>query len=390
MKRLFFSTALLIVTAVGFAATATPASSQAVPRVTLGEPSHSYTDGLGSLRGVRELSDGRILIADGLGEALIVWTPDTGADTLTNIGEGPGEYQMPDGLFPLPDDGTLLVDLGNARLVEIGADLSFGETTPIAQGQLGPGMTLVLPRGTDSNGRVYYEHRPGQMGAVPDSAIIRRFDPTTESEEDLAKRKLPEMKRSESGGPNNSNVSIRPVPLSAQDTWAVGFDGSIAVVRSSDYHVEWTRPDGSVLTGAPVPYDPVRVGNGEKDAWLEGLAAGLSISMFSDGGPPQLSFSRGGSTRSSSNRDEYEWPDRMPPFANASFVDGDGRAWVERSTSAGAPTLFDIFSDTGEWIAQVQLPPERTLVGFGENAVYLTRSDDFDFAWLERYETPSL
>ena len=35
------------------------------------------------MRGVRELEDGRVIIADGFGGAVIVWTPGVSADTLT-------------------------------------------------------------------------------------------------------------------------------------------------------------------------------------------------------------------------------------------------------------------------------------------------------------------
>ena len=33
------------------------------------------------MRGVRELEDGRVIIAGGFGGAVIVWTPGVGADT---------------------------------------------------------------------------------------------------------------------------------------------------------------------------------------------------------------------------------------------------------------------------------------------------------------------
>lgn len=367
-----------------------PALAQAVPMKTLGDAVDRYGDGLGSMRGVRELSDGRVLIADGAGEALIVWTPGSGADTLTNIGQGPEEYRVPDGLFPLPNDGTLLVDIGNARLVEIASDLSFGDTRPIALGPVGMGMTLLFPVGTDSDGRIYYEQRPGGMGGGADSATIARFNPADESSDQLGKRKLPEQKRTDSGGPNNQRTAITPVPLSAEDSWSVGYDGSVAVARTADYRIDWIRPDGSVVTGSPVPYEPVRVGRAEKEEWIDALGEGLQISAQSNGGPVQLSFSRGGGGQRGDAGD-YEWPDVKPPFtARAVRVDGEGRAWVMRQTEAGAATLFDIFSSSGQWTAQVELPADRQLVGFGQGTVYLTHTDELDFAWLERYQVPSI
>jgi len=373
------------------AAGAAPGLGQSVPLRTLGAATETYGDGLGSLRGVRELSDGRVLIADGAGEALIVWTPGQNADTLTNIGQGPEEYRVPDGLFPLPNDGTLLVDLGNARLVEIGSDLSFGDTRPITLGSLGPGMALLLPVGTDSSGRIYYEERPGGMTGSADSATIARFDPSSDSSDEIGKRKLPDQKREESGSTNNQRVMVRSVPLSAQDAWSVGFDGSVAVARAGDYRLEWIRPDGTLQTGTPVPYEAVRVGRAEKEEWIEALDGGLSIRMESDGGPPRLSFNRGVGGEMRGSADDYEWPEVKPPFVGgAVLVDRESRAWVQRQTEAGAPALFDVFSADGERTAQVELPADRRLVGFAEGTLYLTRSDALGFAWLERYEAPSL
>ena len=70
-------------------------------------------------------------------------------------------------------------------------------------------------------------------------------------------------------------------------------------------------------------------------------------------------------------------------------IDGHGRAWVQRHRKADEAPLFDVFDPSGRRIAQVELPENRRLVGFGENSLYLTRSDEFDFAWLEKYDAPS-
>ena len=336
----------------GFVAVLAPLAieAQEAPVLLVSQTVATYTDGLGSMRGVRELADGRVLIADGLGEALIVWTPGQGADTLTNVGEGPGEYQVPDGLYPLPNDGTLLVDLGNARLVEIGSDLSFGETRPIAQGGMSPGsmgsMTLLLPVGTDDAGRIYHQQSVGGMMSTGDSALIARFDPATGESEELGRVKRPERKHEESGGAQDRRIQIRPVPLSPEDSWNVSWDGRVAVARSGDYRLEWIGPDGLITAGPIVGYDPVDVGRAEQN-------------------------------------------DVKPFTAGGVRIDGHGRAWVQRHRKGDEAPLFDVFDPSGRRIAQVELPENRRLVGFGENSLYLTRSDEFDFAWLQKYDAPS-
>ena len=68
------------------------------------------------LSGVRELSDGSLLAADPTSQVLLRVNLEAGTvDTIGRQGAGPQEYEGPDGVFPLPGDSTLLVDLGNAN-----------------------------------------------------------------------------------------------------------------------------------------------------------------------------------------------------------------------------------------------------------------------------------
>jgi len=368
---------------------AAPGAAQDPPVVTLETPAATYADGLGSLRGVRELPGGRVLVADGLGQALIVWTPGGGADTLTNVGEGPEEYETPDGLHPLPDGATLLVDIGNARLTELDAELDFVDTRPIAQGQIAPGMSLLLPVGTDDRGRIYFQQRP-PMTEPQDSAWIARFDPATEEIERLGRVRLQDQQRSESGSANDRSVRIRPMPLTPEDAWNVGSGGRIAVARTGEYRLEWVEPDGTVVRGPVVAYDPVRVTGADREAYMEELSSGLAVLVTSDGGPPQLSFSRGG-RGAGGGPDGFTWPDVKPAFGGGAVrVDGEGRAWVRRHVAAGEPQRYDVFDILGRRIAQVRLPEDRRLVAFGDGHLYVERRDELGFAWLERYEMPAL
>jgi hypothetical protein len=99
----------------------------------LGRPQARLSDDFGSIQTVRELPDGRVLVADPLGKALYAVDLDRGTRTVVGgEGQGPQEYGQPDAVWALPGDSTLLVDLGNARLVVMGPDLAFGRTRPIS------------------------------------------------------------------------------------------------------------------------------------------------------------------------------------------------------------------------------------------------------------------
>ena len=237
-------------------------------------PSASFPREFSTIRGLLELPDGRLLIADGLGQALMIVDLATGsADTVGRTGQGPEEYRQPDGLYGLPGNAILLVDLGNGRLTELGPDLSFGQTMPLAQGDptSGMGMSLRIPQDVDAEGRVYYQGRgsmsPGRP--LPDSGTVLRWNRESGVVDTLAIVKLQEMNRTTSGGPNNQNVSISPVPLSPRDGWAAAADGRVAVVRSSPYRVDWVQTNGQIIMGPANEYRPTRIGRDDKIAYLE-------------------------------------------------------------------------------------------------------------------------
>lgn len=367
------------------------AQAQEAPRVSFGMATAAFEDGLGSMRGVRELDDGRVLIADGFGAAVIAWMPGGGADTLTNTGQGPEEYRTPDGLFPLPDGATLLVDLGNARLTRIEADLGFGETWPIARGGPNAGMTMMIPVGTDREGGIYFQQRLDGMAGMSDSAAVARFDPATGETSEVGRVRLAEQTRVESGDANNRSVNIRPVPFSNQDAWNVAWDGRVAVARADGYRLEWLDRAGGVTRGPGIPYEPVRVRRADQDEWLDQLGGGLRVEATDDGSGMRMSMSRAPSGSSNADPSDFEWPDEKPVIpAGAVAVDAEGRAWVRRHVPAGEAHLYDVFDAGGQRVAQVELPEERRLVTFGAESAYLVRSDEFGFAWLEKYPMPAV
>ncbi len=381
--------AAALTASVALVAGAVPSTLSAqVEVITLDQPQATFAEPFSSVAGLLELPDGRVMVADGLGQALVLVDMATGtADTVGRIGQGPGEYKSPDDVFPLPGDSVLLVDIGNGRLAFVGPDNSFGETTPIAQDDEDGAIRLVLPRGTDDQGRIYFQMMPPMRpgAALPDSAIVARWDRSDGTIDTVATVKLRDRSRQSSGGPNDRNVRIMPLPLTLEDAWAVRHDGMVAVARSGDYHLEWIGPDGSVVSGPPVAFDPVSVKKADKEEWIEELANGLSISVSVENGRRTTSFGRGGGPPGG-DPDDYEWPKTKPPFpANAVWISPNGDAWVERYMPAGTPESFDVFGPDGNLKGRVVLPAGRELVGFGTDSVFIVRRDEVDFQWLERY-----
>ena len=366
-------------------------------QVSMQTPDAVFPETFSVIQTVRELPDGRVLVADPLGQVLAAVNFDSGSmETLGRVGQGPAEYRQPDAVWPLPQGGTLLVDLGNGRLTRLGPDLSFGETRPYTVGDFAPGRELVLaiPQAVDGNGRLYFRSlgRPGPGGLAGDSAYVLRLDPATDAVDSVAAFKLEARTQQSSGGPNNQSVSIMPIPLSPADAWGVADDGRVVIARVGDYHLDWVAPDGSVTRGPANAWDPVRLGQAEKEEWAEDRATsggGLRMEVSVTNGAMSMQASRGGDS-DGDDLDQYQWPDRKPPFYQGRIpVDAQGRAWVRRHVGAGDQPLYDVFGRDGSRVGQVQLGAGRRVVAFGASSAYVVQTDEFGLQTLERYELPS-
>ncbi len=342
---------------------------------------------------VRELPGGRVLVADPLGQVVVSLDMDAGvADTIGGVGGGPAEYRQPDAVWPLPGDRSLLVDLGNGRLTVLSPELEFGETRPYATVDPAAGsMVRMHPQGVDAMGRIYFRGSPA-FDEDPDSLRILRMDLETEEVDSVGMFGREGRTREESGDANSQSVSITQIPLSPADAWGVAEDGRVVVVRAGDYHVDWIGTDGTVTSGPPVPYTPVRIGQGEKEEWRDGRSetgGGLGIQMMQSNGNVRITARRGGGGGDDDNLDDYPWPEAMPAFYNRPVpVDRMGRAWVRRHQRAGMLPRYDLFDGTGARVMSVDMPMGRRVVGFGARALYAVRMDDVGLQYLERYAVP--
>jgi hypothetical protein len=364
-------------------------------RVALDEPDVTFPVAFSSVAGLRELSDGRVMVSDRLGQALMIVNMDAGtADTIGRMGGGPGEYSSPSRLYPWRGDSTIVLDLGNTRFTPVGTKGGFGISTPLMS-QDGESMRLIMPEGTDRHGSVYYQARsfgarPGAPGDdAPDSALIVRWNPATGRTDTVAAVGLPERKIQRSGG----NVAMMSIPFSASDDWAVSWDGDVGVARGSGFRVEWREMDGGTKAGPDVPYDALEITQEDKDAWLEARAnpsgGGMFITVQTGGGggsdvraaPPP----RGARMVGPQIADE-DWPDVKPPFPpSAVSVTPNGHLWVERHVAHGQSSEYDVFDSDGERVRTVMLPEASRVAGFGDGVVYVARTDEYDLQWLERY-----
>ena len=128
---------------------ATPLVSQEVPVTNLSQPDTECERGFTKLVGVKELTDGRVILVDEI-ERLILLLDAQLAEgkPIGREGAGPGEYVVPSSLFPLGGDSSAVLDTPNRRLLVL---------TP--EGEPGGVVNLVGGVGTlsasDDQGRFY-------------------------------------------------------------------------------------------------------------------------------------------------------------------------------------------------------------------------------------------
>ena len=80
-----------------------------------------------------------------------------------------------------------------------------------------------------------------------------------------------------------------------------------------------------------------------------------------------------------------ELPDRAPAFTRGALrADADGNLWIRTTTLNNGRAVYDVVTCRGELIDRIELPPARTVAGFGPGVVYLAAKDSSRYTYLER------
>jgi len=348
-------------------------------------------------------------------------------------------------------DSTLFVDPAGLSMFVIDPAGKIARVASVPRSQDAPalGSNLLGNPGLDGKGRLVYRGGFGRIVAgpavaqsatrsgagdnaaraaslasmfeQPDSTALVRVDLATRKLDTAAFFKIPKNKMNVQQNERGMTVTTEINPLQTVDDWAVLADGSIALVRGQDYHVDFIRADGSASSSPKIAYDWQRLTDEDKVAIIDSAKAaferaraaapnggnvvmdgrgggggaggqpGMVVMNFSmrggeggggirtgeAGGGPQMTFV-------SAN----ELPDYRPVFAQgASRGDADGNLWVRTSaTRAGsvAGPIYDVIGQKGELIDRVQIPSGRQIVGFGKGGVVYMMARDDSGAWLER------
>ena len=371
-----------------FVLAASQVFAQQVPRVQLTTPEVEFSEPFDQVTAVRELSDGRVIVADLFARAVSLVDFRTGqATAIGREGQGPKEFAFPVGLVPLPGDTTWVTDLAQRRFLQVAPDGRPLGTVAFPDEIAGMGRV----KGADAMGRIYLQGStfggdgpPRDPSELPDSAPVLRWDRARKSVTPIGKVKLVTSAMSASGSAGARSVMIRQQPFSAGDDWAVTSAGRVGFVRVGNYHAEWSAP--APRAGTPVAFTPVPVTDADKQEMADRQKDRRGALMIAEGGSPR---SGAASPPPPPSPPPIDWPTAKPPFVpGTAFASPEGEIWVERSQPAKAPELIDVFGPAGKLTRQLRLPAGSRLVGVGTKGLYVARTDEDGLWYLQRFKNP--
>jgi hypothetical protein len=413
----------------------TPLAAQTPAVRLINAPDASSPHAFGAVATVRQLPGGSVLVNDVQKRQLSLLDPslapravvaDSASGTANSYGVRPG------GLIPYLGDSTLFVDPAGLSMFVIDPAGKIARVASVPRSQDAPslGSSLFGNPGIDANGRLVYRSAAIRFGRPaapangkglpafpdpPDSAALVRVDLATRKLDTAGFFKIPKIKMNIQQTDNGMTVTSEQNPMPIVDDWAVLADGSIAIVRGQDYHVDILHADGTMSSSAKIPFDWQRLTDDDKVAVVDSAkaaferartamsnSAGAATRRGEGGGRGEgtivMSFrgGEGGGIRTGDNGgmppvtfiSPSELPDYRPAFTvNAARADLDGNVWIRTTaTRAGAVAgpIYDVVNAKGELADRVQLPPGRQIVGFGKGGVVYMAASDASGAWLER------
>jgi hypothetical protein len=406
------------------------ASGQAPPIIVHQLPpadAESPPDVLASIVSFRATPSGHVFINDVLRRRVILLDSSLAVmRVVTDVNGTQARYgSYGTGMFAYGRDSTLFLSSSSLSIVVLddngNVGRAMGPPRPSDFGQMmgGPSGIPAL----DGRGRLVYRAagptmqelvRLGKLGTAPppDSAALVRFDFRTRRLDTVtyvriySHRIVPHT--TQHGNMTSVWMSqiLNPIPL--VDDWAVLSDGTVAVARGLDYHVDFFDSDNVRTSGGKVPFAWRHLSQDDKAAVLDSTKAlrarlaaqGIGLSPAAAPAPGmepvsarnvRVSSSRdaGGSSPAQATEQttdpppEYVAPDELPDYQPAFAVgslraDEDDRLWVRTIPPhpLGGGAIYDVLDGHGTLIDRVQVPRNSAIAGFGPGGiVYLAQRE---------------
>lgn len=339
------------------------------------------------------LADGRLVVSDPVeGSVHLLDAALRRVTGVGRVGEGPGEFQHPAGLYRLRGDTVLLHDDIGHRFVKISPTGAAGEVVPIRLRDRLSAFERTLRSDPEllrigADGRACARIALSRSVTADSSDVLcGRYDGTTVTPATTVRvpARAP-LEYTDGRGPGIL-VNVR---FAIADGWAVAEDGALAVARSAPYRIEWHEPDGTVARGPVIPYAPIPVSRQERASVVAEVAERNATPAPASGA--RVVTPNGARIDPNAVLQGAKPPiaDTKGPFDPTQILAGPGRElWVLRSGAAGATPRYDVFGADGRRVSVVDLPLGHRVVAATSNAIY-TAHEDGDGLWmLSRWGRP--
>jgi hypothetical protein len=294
-------------------------SQQSIKARPLGVAKATSKELLGSATLARHLPNGSVIVNDAAKRRLLLLDSTLQgfvviADSTSGSVNGYG--QRPGALIPYVADSTLYFDAtaGSLLVIDpIGKVVRVMSPPRPSDNNFLANTNSGFP-GFDAKGRMVYRSnyprqlqqlRDGSIQAAPapDTAPIIRVDLDTRKADTVGVVKLARTIMSAMTMPSGGTMMMgSPAPLQPIDDWALLSDGSLAVLRGRDYHIDWILPDGTKKTTERISFDWMRLTDDLKLALIDSITkARANMQAAGPGGGPGApmitSFGDGGGMR---------------------------------------------------------------------------------------------
>jgi hypothetical protein len=346
---------------------------------------------LGLRISVRALSDGRLMVNDIDHHRVLLFDSTLQRTTVVmdSAGTAARAYgAQPGGMFAFPGDSTLFVDPVALAMVVIDANGTIARTMAPPPG---PNIALLLstpgasPAGIDGRGRLIFRgtvnppaSTSGGVDAAPPpypTGPLMRFDAASHVVDTAAFVRISAAPPIKTTITATERTNLRVVvPLLDIDGWTVLHDGTLAIMREQDYHIDWVAPNGSITSSPKVPHDWIRLTDDDKASLHDSIQKGLDADPMSNGTTttPGTGFKL---IRITTVVDANQLPDYYPPIkANTMRGDFDSNVWIPPQSLhplAGGP-VYDVIGRQGVLLDRIQIPGGCTVEAFGPGVVYLS------------------
>ena len=356
---------------------------QAIPIRRLAPTIATSIEPVSDVSSIRALDDGRVLVNDPRRRSVLLFDSTLQhalvvADTTSATANAYGAGLI--GLTRFTGDSSLLEDQTTGAFVVMSAD---GRVARIiaAPGNARPlvGLPGNTPRFFDQTSHLVFAAPPTIFLSLlarefvgdtlmrgPDSSAILRRDIVTRRIDTIAMLKAPRIRQAVTRRVNGGSGRAAFNPIPSSDDWTVLNDGTLAVIRVSDYHVDWIRPDGRMTSSPAIPTPSARLTDSMKVAIIDSVRANdLRAGIGRDDAALPLAQRR-------VYVEPADLPDYKPPFISGfARSDARGNVWVRANTPADAAVVYEVINRNGVVIDRVEIPAGTTILGFGPGAVYL-------------------